>query len=430
MIVSGRRDFLQRSLGAALGLALPARGEAAGPAPGRVVDGRYFGLHMVWPVSEPYIQNAPPVPVGAWRAMLPELHWFSLEPSKGAWHFDKLDIALRLMEKLGVDVLLTLGETPLWASSRPDRKGPYRYGQLAPPRDIGDWERYVRAVATRYRGRIRCYELWNEPEVREVDGDRAYFSAGQLVELGQTAYRIIKEIDADALLTTPSMVGGEQGIARMDAYLGAGGRACADVVAFHYYGLPEQIAPYHAGLLRVMLRHGIAHLPVWNTEFGYLIEDPTARNTHPLIGGSFARVLPADEAAIWLGRSLIIAASLGIQRFYWYMWDGKDMGLTTWVGRRQNAAGVAYGTVARWLLGKHVGAQQSIGNVAFFPLVAPGGGAAEWLVWTRDYRSQRWHPPAQWKVDAAQFLDGHRSALPESDGLELTGAPVLLGRSA
>lgn len=428
--MSGRRDFLQRSLGAVCGLALPALAEGAEPAPGGVVDGRYFGLHMAWPVSEPFIQNAPPVPVGAWRAMLPELHWFSLEPRKGEWHFDQLDIALRLMEKLRVDVLLTLGETPAWASSRPETKGPYRYGQLAPPREIGDWERYVRTVATRYRGRIRCYELWNEPEVREVDGERAYFSAGQLVELGQAAYRIIKEIDPDALLTTPSMVGGEQGIARMDAYLGAGGRTCTDVVAFHYYGLPEQIAPYHAGLLRVMRHHGIGHLPVWNTEFGYLIHDPTARNTHPLIGGSFSRVLPDDEAAIWLGRSLIIAASLGIQRFYWFMWDGKDLGLTTWVGRQQNAAGVAYGTVAQWLLGKRVGPRQAAGNVVYVPLATPAGNAAGWLVWTQDYRSQRWTPPPQWPVDFAQLLDGRRIPLPDSRSLELTGAPVLLGRSA
>lgn len=423
-----RRDFLRMTAAGALGGLFPAFASVAGVPESATlhrVPPEFFGLHMGWPMHTPYAEYFPSVPVGTWRANLPDAHWFSLEPRKGEWQFDKLDIAMRLMASRGVDVLLTLGETPTWASSDPSRKGPYIYGQLSPPRRLADWEDYIRTVAQRYQGRIRHFELWNEPMVSEVDGDRAHFTAGQLVELGQAAYRIIKEIDPQARLTTPAMVGGQKGVDRMEAYLAAGGDKCSDIVSFHFYGLPEQIPQYHATLLRVMARHGLAHLPVWNTEFGYLIEDPTSPNTHPLIGGSFSRVLPAREAAAWLARSLVITASLGIERYYWHMWDGRNMALITYEGRRINAAGVAYGTVAGWLSNKWVGQIQKIGNVVFCP-IEENGVAKGRLVWTRDYKTMRWSIPKSWGATAVVLLDGSDQTILSDGHVELSASPVLI----
>lgn len=426
-----RRAFLRTAAAAAMvGVFPPSlRVAAAAPAAGmHRVQPEFFGLHMGWPVHTPYFEYYPTVPVGTWRANLPETHWFSLEPRKGVWKFDKLDIAMRLMEWRGVDVLYTLGETPTWASSNPTRKGSYVYGQSAAPSRLADWENYVRTVAQRYRGRIHHYELWNEPSVREVDGDGANFTAAQLVEMGQAAYRIIKEIDPQARLATPAMVGGEKGVDRLEAYLAAGGDRCADIVAFHYYGLPEQIPQYHAALLMAMARHGLGHLPVWNTEFGYLIEDPTSPNTHPLMGGSFSRVLPEAEAAAWLARSLLIAAATGIERFYWHMWDGRNMGLVTFKERHINAAGVAYGTVAGWLTGRWAGPLQQDGNVVFCP-IAVNGTTIGRVVWTRNYKSMPWAIPKSWGATAIELLEGPQQKIPSGGHIELSASPVLIRSS-
>ena len=423
-----RRDYLRLAAAGTLGTVFPLLAAATTDAAStslRLIQPEFFGLHMVWPIRAPYISNFPTVPVATWRCIMPETHWFSLEPRKGEWKFDKLDIAMRLMEFRGVDVMLTLGETPTWASSDPAAKGVYVNGQHAPPRRLADWEDYVRTVAERYRGRIRHYELWNEPTVREVDGNKAHFSASQLVELGQAAYRIIKEVDPQARLTTPSMVGGEKGVARMDAYLAAGGKQCADIVGFHYYGLPEQIAQYHTALLQVMARHDLDRLPVWNTEFGYLIADPTTPNTHPLSGGSFARVLPEQEAAAWLARSLIIAASLGIERFFWFMWDGRNVGLITYLERRINAAGVAYGTVAGWFTGKRIGPVQRAGNVAFCALVENGATIGR-LAWSHDYKTMAWTVPNAWNAKATESLDGRHQKISSTGEVELSASPVLI----
>jgi hypothetical protein len=431
---SHRRDFLRLTAASALASVLPEMAPAASAAEGNrslhVIRPEFFGLHMVWPTRRPYAENFPSVPVGAWRAILPELHWFSLEPSPGEWKFDKLDIAMRLMESRKIDVMLTLGETPAWASSKPDTKGEYVFGQAAPPRHISDWENYIRTVAQRYKGRIRHYELWNEPTVREVDGYRAHFTARELVELGTSAYRIIKETDPQARLTTPSMVGGEKGVERLDAYLAAGGNKCTDIIGFHYYGLPEQIQQYHAVLFAVMKRRGVAHLPVWNTEFGFLIADPDSKpEKYPVGGGSFSRILPETEAASWLARSLIIAASIGIERFYWFMWDGEYVGLQTYAGHKIKSAGIAFGTLANWLTSKQIGPMQQIGNVVFCPL-HDNNALIGYLVWTRDYGSMRWTIPSAWKATKIASLDGQNRDISSVTSIDLSASPVLIRSSS
>lgn len=404
---------------------LPLAAEVPGNEPARLVSPTYFGLHMVWPMHSPYASNFPQVPLGAWRAYYPEIHWFGLEPARGDWQFGKLDLAVRLMASRKVEVMLTLGETPTWASSRPDHAGPMVKGQLAPPRDIGDWENYVRTVAQRYKGRIQCYELWNEPTVREVDGSRASFTAAELVDLARSAHTVIKSIDAAAMLTTPAMVGGEMGADRLDAYFAAGGNRYADVVAFHFYGFPEQIGRYHAALKAVMRRHGVPSLPIWNTEFGYLIHDPTAANTHPLIGGSFSRVMPPEEAAAMLARSLVIGASLGIERFFWFMWDGRNMGLTRFGDGKINAAGVAYVTVADWLANRWIGVVQRDRDIAYCRLTNPAGFRA-WIVWSHTYKAIRWLPPTAWDVRRIGTVDGLYRDTAEGSTLDIGASPILL----
>ena len=38
-------------------------------------------------------------------------------------------------------------------------------GAYAPPDDVQDFADFVTAVAGRYRGRVRYYQIWNEPNI-------------------------------------------------------------------------------------------------------------------------------------------------------------------------------------------------------------------------------------------------------------------------
>lgn len=56
-------------------------------------------------------------------------------------------------------VLFTLGQSPRWASQRPNEEATWGVGVAAPPKRLADWIAFVRALARRYRGRIHAYEV-------------------------------------------------------------------------------------------------------------------------------------------------------------------------------------------------------------------------------------------------------------------------------
>jgi hypothetical protein len=123
-----------------------------------------------------------------------------LEPRKGEWHFETLDRYVELAERRGVGLLLPLGLSPAWASSRPFEKSIYGPGNAAEPKDIKDWRTYVKAIATRYKGRIRDYEIWNEPNLKRFwAGD-----VGHMVDLTREASAVIHGIDPGSTVVSPS----------------------------------------------------------------------------------------------------------------------------------------------------------------------------------------------------------------------------------
>ena len=68
--------------------------------------------------------------------------------SAGDWTL--LDARVQEAQTNKQRILLTLGSSPQWASSRPNETCSYgNIGCAAPPADINDWRDYVKAVATR-----------------------------------------------------------------------------------------------------------------------------------------------------------------------------------------------------------------------------------------------------------------------------------------
>ncbi len=99
----------------------------------------------------------------------PELNWFQVEPAEGRFDFASADRLIDAYRANGVEVLAVLGYPPLWAAEPPPSSGEragYRYRRGEPgrwkPRSLAAWDRYVRATADHFRGRIRHYEIYNE----------------------------------------------------------------------------------------------------------------------------------------------------------------------------------------------------------------------------------------------------------------------------
>ena len=73
-----------------------------------------------------------------------------------------------------------------------------------PPDNHQDFGDFVYAVASRYRGRIRAYQIWNEPNLAREWGGRSP-NAAEYVQLLRVAYGRIKEADPNAMVITAGL---------------------------------------------------------------------------------------------------------------------------------------------------------------------------------------------------------------------------------
>ncbi|MCZ4304592.1 beta-galactosidase [Zoogloeaceae bacterium G21618-S1] len=286
---------------------------------GEVVGREFFGLHIhradqgtAWPS----------VPFGSWRLWDAYVNWSNLEPARGRWDFSRLDRYVAMARLTQVDILLPLANTPPWAAARPKEHSGYQPGNASEPANIEDWRQYVRTVGERYKGRIRHYEIWNEPNIKH------HFSGSieKLVELTCEAYQILKSIDAENRVVSPSATAGAKGhVEYLNRFLSAGGRDCIDVVAHHFYVPntgPEAMVPLIRGVRAVMNKNGVGDLPLWNTETGWWVPNGDGTAAAPYIArGGWKRVDSVADTNNYLLRAFLLARAEGVSRFYWYSWD-------------------------------------------------------------------------------------------------------------
>lgn len=257
--------------------------------------------------------------------------WTALEPLRGVWNFAPLDTWVAAAQANGIpDIILTLGQTPAWASSDPNDVNYVGAGAPAPPTNIQDWNDYITAVAQRYKGRIRYYEIWNEPN------DNTYFTGtvAQLAQLTQNAYQILKSVDPQNTVSSPAAYSAGY----LDELLAAGVGQYVDVIGFHVYATPpESTGPLLANVRLVMNQYNLGAMPLWDTE-----------------GASGDTTTPPAQAAAYIVRKYLVDLAYGSGRYDWYTWGNAT---SFCVGTEQTdpyaltAAGQAYRYLFDWLLG-------------------------------------------------------------------------------
>ncbi|MGW2178069.1 hypothetical protein ACWCXX_08295 [Streptomyces sp. NPDC001732] len=160
----------------------------------RRVPPEFFGLTMNTDTGE-----MPAFRTGAVRLWESGTRWGSIERRRRDYDWSVLERSVDSAERSGLPVLFTLPGTPLWAA-RDGRRGGYADSSASPPADLADWDRFVEEVATRYRGRIESYELWDYPShPLHYSG-----SVAVLAEMVERAAGIIRRADPGALVACPS----------------------------------------------------------------------------------------------------------------------------------------------------------------------------------------------------------------------------------
>ncbi|BCO27342.1 hypothetical protein MIZ03_2230 [Rhodoferax lithotrophicus] len=384
------------------------------------VDAKYFGQHMHQLLASSNPTPWPTVKFGTLRLWDAYVQWPLLEPTKGQWDFSKLDKYVEMAESHGVEILLPLGLSPSWASARPSEQSAYAVGNSAEPASMVDWRNYVRTVATRYKGRVHCYELWNEVNLPKFYSG----SPEKLVELAQEMYSIIKEVDSTNTVVSPSITGDSTNAKQwLSRYLAAGGGKFADVIGYHFYvtAMPPEVLPSFVSEIKaIVAKYGYSKLPLWNTEAGWRIAntDGTSEKGAP---SAWKRLEP-DEAASYVARALVLTKASGVERFYWYAWDDGYMGSIEPKTKVIKPAGRAFGQVYEWLVGSFL--KQCVQSEALWTcrIVYPDGKQG-FIAWTTG-NEKNWLPPEQWKVQKIQMLDGRWLAI-TPNGVTLTHTPVL-----
>ena len=356
------------AIAVALGLSLS--GAQAAQATTQPVAGTYFGVHMTGVGSGAW----PAAPVGSVRLWDTGTSWRDLEPSPGGWNFATLDRAVDTARAHGAQPVLVLGQSPAWASSRPSQPGMYGAGAAAHPRSEAAWSRYVTTVVRRYKGRIGAYEVWNEPNLP------GFYTGtpAQMARLGKLTRAAVRSVDPSARVLSPGFATRGGGDRRwLGRWAKAGGGRHVDVMSLHLYPGPTGTPEDSMSLLRasraVLAASGVRK-PVWNTEVNYGM---------PFGGGQAALPLSAAKQAAYVVRTYLLNRANGVDRVYWYSWDGRGiLGVVMSGDDRVSAAapGRAFGTVSSWMRGARLrGCSTSPGGTTTCRLAyARGTGTVVW----------------------------------------------------
>ena len=169
----------------------------AGPTPGRG-DGFLFGMcshtHR-WPERSRRLEAEAAGLCGV-KFMRSTFTWSAMQPEPGTPDFKLTDAITELYAKQNIEMLGGLGFVPRWAAPEELRNSSeWRdWNRCMPPLDL--WRNMVGAAAAHYRGKIRFWRVWNEPDFYNF----ARFSAAEYVELVKSAYEELKKNDPDARL--------------------------------------------------------------------------------------------------------------------------------------------------------------------------------------------------------------------------------------
>lgn len=361
----------------------------------------YFGVHYhrldtPWPAAQDRIGT-----IRFWDCE--GCQWAEVNTAPGVYDWTVLDARVAAARAHGADIVFNLGRTPRWASARPDEISAYGPGQAAEPAANQLWRDWVTAVGSRYRGQITYWEVWNEPN------DTNFYSGSipKLVDLARQAREILQAIDPTNQMVTPSPY--EAGW--LDAYLAAGGGAEADIIGFHFYLSPGGDQPellYRVSIpaiQEVLAANGQEEKPLWDTEAGWLsLPDGT-------------RLLPDEVAVGYIGQRLLLEWAQGVDRMLFYAWDNHEaMSVETTQANNVTLtpAGVAYGEMARWLMGAVITDLTIDEAGTWVATLVYADGTAGYVVWNPAYSSATpldFAIPAAWEAHTGQTLAGEKMPL-------------------
>ncbi len=222
-----------------------------------------------------------------------EFNWAEIEPISPGQHVDaagrnswaKYDHIAAVAEELGVEILARLDRPPAWAT--PGFNPQDNPSIQTPPASYADFAAFAQRVAARYQGKIRYFQIWNEPNLLGEWGGRSP-NPSEYLEMLRVVGRAIRAVDSGNRIVlaglAPTIETGPDNLSDLiflRSLYELGARGDFDVAASMAYGLfngPRdiRIAPERTNFPRsvlwreIMLEFGDFRTPIWATEYGWM----------------------------------------------------------------------------------------------------------------------------------------------------------------
>ncbi len=221
--------------------------------------------------------------------------WDSIQKRTKQWDFRRWDRYVENAERAGKNILAVLAYDVPWIYGKDEKKA----RRHIEPAKIPFFLQYVEGVVRRYKGRIKAYEIWNEPNWLFWKGpDEDFFV------LATEAGRRIKQIDPDSYVVMGSFWRVPGGFIR--GMFRAGAFQYADAVSFHPYALdPEGTMRLYDELKEILDEEGFRG-DVWVTEVGF----PT--------GGWYLTRVSEEKKPSYVIKTLAGLLVRGARVVFWY----------------------------------------------------------------------------------------------------------------
>jgi GH35 family endo-1,4-beta-xylanase len=231
-----------------------------------------------------------------------EFNWARIEPVRGEFNWEFYDRMVDIAEKYGIQIYGLISYWSNW--TKPNTL-----------EGIEDYAEYCKALVSRYKDKIKHWEVWNEPNIFFWTGPKEMYA-----NLLKTAYKAIKEADPEAQVLGCSTSGIDTNFIKMVIEKGAP----FDALTIHPYRRTlddEHFIRELQDVSRLTVEIDGKAKPVWITEMGWTTEIPHG--------------VSEREQASLLARTYLCAAASGVvSSVSWY--DFKDDGDCPFYGEHRH----------------------------------------------------------------------------------------------
>ncbi len=187
--------------------------------------------------------------------------WEDIESQEEKFDFSKYDCIVDLLHQKGIHILGILDYSANWASACGEWN--------CPPKDNKLFVNYASRVIEHFKGRVKYWELWNEPDSstywKPQDSLKSYCL------LLKEVYLAAKKADPQCFILNGGLA---NGLSSINHLYDNGAKDYFDILNIHFFQTPinpgaiKAVASYPRLAYKIMQRNGDGAKKIWITEIG------------------------------------------------------------------------------------------------------------------------------------------------------------------